>query len=103
VTRIAVLDYGMGNLRSVQKAFEHVGTEVVRTSDAEVARQADGLVLPGVGAFARAMERVRELELDRLIAEQASAGTPVLGVCLGYQLLFESSTELGGDRGLGVV
>lgn len=103
MTRIALLDYGMGNLRSVEKAFEHVGAEVVRTADAELAAEADGLVLPGVGAFARAMERVRELGFDRLVAEQAAAGTPVLGVCLGYQLLFESSTELGGATGLGLV
>jgi glutamine amidotransferase len=100
---IAVLDYGMGNLRSVEKAFEHVGAEVVRTSDPEVAAGGDGLVLPGVGAFARAMERIRELELDRLITEKAAAGTPVLGVCLGYQLLFESSNELGGAEGLGLI
>ena len=100
---IAVLDYGMGNLRSVEKAFEHVGAEVVRTSDPEVAAEAEGLVLPGVGAFARAMERIRELELDRFITERAAEGTPVLGVCLGYQLLFESSSELGGAEGLGVI
>src|SRR3954447_2977781 len=93
----------MGNLRSVEKAFEHVGAAVVRTSDAAVAAAADGIVLPGVGAFARAMERVRELELDQLIADKAAAGAPVLGVCLGYQLLFESSDELGGAEGLGLV
>jgi glutamine amidotransferase len=100
---IALLDYGMGNLRSVEKALEHVGSEVVRTSDPAVAAEADGLVLPGVGAFARAMERIHELELDRLIAEKAGAGTPVLGVCLGYQLLFDSSSELGGADGLGLI
>jgi glutamine amidotransferase len=100
---IAVLDYGMGNLRSVEKALEHVGAEVVRTSEVAVAAGADGLLLPGVGAFARAMERVRELELDRLIVDKAAAGTPVLGVCLGYQLLFESSDELGGAEGLGLI
>jgi glutamine amidotransferase len=103
VARICVLDYGMGNLRSVEKAFEHVAAEVVRTSDPAVAADADGLVLPGVGAFARAMERIRERELDRLIADKAEAGTPVLGVCLGYQLLFESSNELGGAEGLGLI
>ncbi len=100
---IAVLDYGMGNLRSVEKALEHVGADVVRTSDPDVGADADGLVLPGVGAFARAMERIRELELDRLVADKAAAGTPVLGVCLGYQLLFESSSELGGAEGLGLI
>lgn len=93
----------MGNLRSVEKALEHVGAEVVRTSDPDLAGDADGLVLPGVGAFAKAIERIRELELDQLIATQAAAGVPVLGVCLGYQLLFESSTELGGATGLGLI
>jgi imidazole glycerol-phosphate synthase subunit HisH len=103
LTRIAILDYGMGNLRSVEKAFEHVGAEVIRTSDPELAAGADGLVLPGVGAFAKAIEQIRELELDALIAEQAASGKPVLGVCLGYQLLFDSSTELGGATGLGLI
>jgi glutamine amidotransferase len=102
LTRLAILDYGMGNLRSVEKAIERVGSEAVITSDHEVAAQADGVILPGVGAFARAMERISELELDRLIAERLEAGTPVLGICLGFQLLFESSTELGGARGLGL-
>ena len=67
------------------------------------AAEADGLLLPGVGAFARAIERVRELGLDRLIADRVAVGTPVLGVCLGFQLLFESSTELGGATGLGLL
>jgi glutamine amidotransferase len=93
----------MGNLRSVEKAIERVGGEAVITSDHEAAREADGLVLPGVGAFARAMERIDELGLDALIAERVEAGTPVLGICLGFQLLFESSTELGGAQGLGLV
>jgi glutamine amidotransferase len=103
LSRIAVLDYGMGNLRSVEKALERVGAEAVITSDAEVVARSDGLVLPGVGAFAKAMERVEELELDRLIAARLEAGTPVLGICLGFQLLFDSSTELGGARGLGLI
>ena len=103
VARICVLDYGMGNLRSVEKAIERAGATAVITSDHEVAREADGLVLPGVGAFARAMQRIDELGLDRLIAERVDAGTPVLGICLGFQLLFGSSTELGGARGLGLV
>lgn len=101
--RICVLDYGMGNLRSVEKALERVGAEVVITADAGVVSEADGLVLPGVGAFAKAMERVHELELERLIAERVAAGTLVLGICLGFQLLFESSTELGGAAGLGLI
>lgn len=100
---IAVLDYGMGNLRSVEKALEHVGARAEVTNDHEIARQAAGLVLPGVGAFPRAMERIRALALDELISERLAAGTPTLGICLGLQLLFESSEELGGAEGLGLV
>ncbi len=103
MTRIGLLDYGMGNLRSVEKALERVGADVVRTADANVAADADGLILPGVGAFPKAMDRVRELGFDRLVADRVAAGTPVLGICLGYQLLFESSTELGGAEGLGLL
>ncbi len=103
MTRIALLDYGSGNLRSVEKALERVGAEVAITDDPELAAEADGLLLPGVGAFARAIERVRGLGLDRLIADRVAVGTPVLGVCLGFQLLFESSTELGGATGLGLL
>ncbi len=98
-TRIAILNYGMGNLRSVEKALEHVGVTATITSDHGEARAADGLILPGVGAFPRAMERIRELGLDELIAERREAGVPILGICLGLQLLFDSTTELGGaDR-----
>jgi glutamine amidotransferase len=103
VTSVAVLNYGMGNLRSVEKAFEHVGVRVDVTSDHEQIRAADGVVLPGVGAFPRAMERIRELRLDDVVRERVEAGVPVLGLCLGMQLLFESSTELGGAEGLGLV
>jgi len=103
MTRVAILEYGMGNLRSVEKAFERVGAEAVITSDHDVARSCDGLVLPGVGAFARAMERIGELELDRLVRSWVEDGRPLLGICLGFQLLFESSTELGGATGLGLI
>jgi imidazole glycerol-phosphate synthase subunit HisH len=103
VTRICVLDYGMGNLRSVQKALERAGAEAVIGSDAEIGVAADGLILPGVGAFPRAMRRVRELGLDRLVADRLAAGAPVLGICLGFQLAFESSSELGGAEGLGLL
>jgi glutamine amidotransferase len=101
--RIAILDYGMGNLRSVEKALEHVGAGATIASDAAAVRDADGVILPGVGAFPKAMERVRELRLDELIAERREAGVPILGICLGLQLLFDSSTELGGADGLGVL
>ena len=103
MTRVAILDYGMGNLRSVQKALEHVGALPEITSDRERVRAADGIVLPGVGAFPKAMEAVRRLELDSLLRESAAAGTPVLGICLGVQLLFERSSELGGAEGIGLL
>ena len=103
MTRIAILDYGMGNLRSVEKALERVGAEPEITSDPTAAREADGIVLPGVGAFPRAMARVRDLGHGELVAESVAAGVPVLGVCLGLQLLFERSSELGGDDGIGVL
>jgi glutamine amidotransferase len=101
-TRIAILDYGMGNLRSVEKALEHVGVIATISNDAGEVRGADGVILPGVGAFPRAMERIGELGLDELIAERREAGVPILGICLGLQLLFESTTELGGATGLGL-
>jgi imidazole glycerol-phosphate synthase subunit HisH len=101
--RIAILDYGMGNLRSVEKALEHVGAAATIASDAGAVREADGVVLPGVGAFPKAMAQVRELRLDELIDERRKAGVPILGICLGLQLLFDSSTELGGSEGLGML
>jgi glutamine amidotransferase len=100
---IAVVDYGMGNLRSATKALEHVEAAVALTADRDRIRAADGIVLPGVGAFPEAMRRIRELELERPIVEAAEAGTPLLGICLGMQLLFDSSTENGGARGLGLL
>lgn len=103
MTTVAILDYGMGNVRSVSKAFEHVGASAELTSDPEAAADTDGLVLPGVGAYPKAMEQVRERGLGRLISERIAAGAPVLGICLGYQLLFDSSTELGGAEGLGLL
>jgi len=102
-TRIAILDYGVGNLRSVEKALEYVGAVATITSDATEVRAADGLILPGVGAFPKAMERIRERGLDELIAERREAGAPILGICLGLQLLFDSTTELGGAAGLGLL
>jgi glutamine amidotransferase len=101
--RIAILDYGMGNLRSVEKALEHVGATATISYDPTTVRDADGVILPGVGAFPRAMERIRERGLDELIAERHAAGVPILGICLGLQLLFESSIELGGAEGLGLL
>jgi glutamine amidotransferase len=100
---IAILDYGMGNLRSVQKALERVGADACVTNDHARIRAAEGIVLPGVGAFPKAMEAIRRLELDRVLTERVEEGTPVLGICLGMQLLFEGSVELGGAEGLGLL
>ena len=100
---IAVLDYGMGNRRSVEKALLHVGADAVVTADPDVLRAAEGLVIPGVGAFPRGMASLRERGLDTLLRERFAAGTPLLGICLGLELAFEYSTELGGADGLGLV
>jgi imidazole glycerol-phosphate synthase subunit HisH len=103
MTKIAILDYGMGNLRSVEKALERAGADAEITSDRALAESADGVILPGVGAFPRAMQRVREIGLDELVAGRIEAGVPVLGICLGMQLLFESSVENEGGSGLAVL
>jgi imidazole glycerol-phosphate synthase subunit HisH len=100
---IAIVDYGMGNRRSVEKALEHIGAQAIISNDHAQLRAAAGLVVPGVGAFPRAMGRIRELGLDDLLRERVDAGTPVLGICLGMQLAFDCSTELGGASGLGIV
>ena len=100
---IAVVDYGMGNRRSVEKALEHIGARAIVSSDPVRLRGAAGLVVPGVGAFPRAMNNLRERGLDDLLRELVASGTPVLGVCLGMQLAFDSSTEQGGVAGLGII
>jgi glutamine amidotransferase len=100
---IAILDYGMGNLRSVAKALEHVGADPVLTHDHGRVREARAIVLPGVGAMPKAMERVRGLGLDDLLRERVEAGVPVLGLCMGMQLLFESTEEHGGAEGIGLL
>ena len=102
-TQIAIVDYGMGNLRSVEKAFEHVGAAVTVTADHGALAAADALVLPGVGAFPEAMRRIGERGLADPIRERVAAGVPLLGICLGMQLLFESSSENGGADGLGLL
>jgi imidazole glycerol-phosphate synthase subunit HisH len=103
MTAIAMVDYGMGNRRSVAKAFEHVGTPIAQTSDPDELRAADGLVVPGVGAFPEAMRRLRALGLDDVVRAHAQAGKPVIGLCLGMQLLFERSVEHEGADGLGLL
>jgi imidazole glycerol-phosphate synthase subunit HisH len=100
---IGIVDYGMGNRRSVEKALAHIGARPLLSSDPDRLAAAAGLVLPGVGAFPKAMENLRRLGLDELLAERLRAGTPLFGICLGMQLAFESSEELGGAEGLGFV
>jgi glutamine amidotransferase len=98
-----VIDYGMGNRRSVEKAIERAGATVVLSGEREKLAACDGLVLPGVGAFPLAMRRLREGGLERVVHEAVSSGVPILGICLGMQLLFERSDELDGASGLGLL
>ena len=100
---VAIIDYGVGNLRSVEKAFAAVGCEAVISSDEHVLRKSERLVLPGVGAFAACIGALRERGFDRLVKERVSEGTPLLGVCVGMQLLFDESEEFGSTRGLGLI
>ena len=100
---IGIVDYGMGNRRSVEKALEHIGARPFLSSEPDRLAAAPALVLPGVGAFPKAMENLRRLGLDELLRERVRAGVPVLGICLGMQLAFESSREQGGATGLGLV
>jgi imidazole glycerol-phosphate synthase subunit HisH len=101
--RIGLVDYGMGNRRSAEKALEHVGARVAVSDDPATLGAMDGLVLPGVGAFPAGMAAIRARGLDELLAERVAAGVPLLGLCLGMQLLFERSDEHGGADGLGLL
>ena len=98
---VAIIDYGVGNLRSVEKAFAATGHDAIVTSDEEELRQASRLVLPGVGAFAACMSALRDHGLVNLVREQVAVGKPLLGVCVGMQMLFEESEEFGTSEGLG--
>jgi glutamine amidotransferase len=101
--RITLIDYGAGNLLSVQRALEHCGAEVVLTSDPDAVIAASRVVLPGVGAFANAMQALEERNLVAAIREVATYGTPLLGICLGMQLLLDESEEFGRTTGLGLI
>jgi imidazole glycerol-phosphate synthase subunit HisH len=103
VSRVAILNYGMGNLRSVEKALEHLGEEPFLATRPEDAESADAVILPGVGAFPEAMRRIAVLGFDAMLHRWVQAGRPLLGICLGMQLLFDSSAELGGGEGLGLL
>ena len=100
---IAIIDYGVGNLFSLAHSLAAVGAEPVVTGDAEVIRRADRVVLPGVGAFGDAAEKLRQTKLDALVKDLAALGTPVMGICLGMQLLLEKSLEFGEHAGLGLI
>ena len=100
---IAIVDYGVGNLFSLVSSFAMIGAEAVATSDPEVIRACDKIILPGVGAFGDAASKLRESGLDRVVAEEARAGKPLLGICLGMQLLFEKSLEYGEHEGLSLI
>ena len=100
---IAIIDYGVGNLFSLKSSFAAIGEKTVVTSSPEVIKAADKLVLPGVGAFGDAVEKLESSGLVPIITEQANSGKPLLGVCLGMQLLFESSEEYGEHKGLGLL
>jgi glutamine amidotransferase len=100
---IAVVDYGVGNVRSVERALVHAGAYPQLTADPDELDDADGIVLPGVGAFGPALEKLTAAGLGRRVVELARRGTPILGVCLGYQLLFEESMEHGRHQGLGLL
>lgn len=103
MTRIAIIDYGVGNLRSVEKAFAAVGVQAVTSNDEKVLQQADALVLPGVGAFGACMKALSARGFDELVRERVAKGTPLLGVCVGMQMLFEESDEFGKTFGLGLL
>ena len=100
---IAVIDYGVGNLFSLSSSLNMIGAQSIITADPETIKKADKIILPGVGAFADAIAKLRSLGLDKLIIDEARAGKPIMGICLGMQLLFEKSYEYGEHTGLGLL
>ena len=100
---IAIIDYGVGNLFSLHSSFLKIGAETVVTSDPNVIKSADRVILPGVGAYGEVAEKIKNAGLDRVVREIASDGKPLLGICLGMQLLFEYGTEFGKNAGLGLL
>ncbi len=100
---VVIIDYGVGNLRSIEKAFAATGTEALVSGDELILREARALVLPGVGAFGACMKALTDRGFDRIVIERAGAGAPLLGICVGMQLLFEESEEFGKTCGLGLL
>jgi imidazole glycerol-phosphate synthase subunit HisH len=103
VKSVVIIDYGVGNLRSIEKALAATGVQARISADEGILRDAEALVLPGVGAFPACMKALKERCFDRIILERASSGTPLLGVCVGMQMLFEESEEFGKSAGLGLL
>ncbi len=100
---VGIIDYGVGNLFSLQSSFTAIGQEVVVSSDPEVLRKADHILLPGVGAFEDAVKKLRDSQMDQMVYEAVKAGKPMMGICLGMQMLFEKSYEYGEHQGLGLL
>ena len=100
---IAIIDYGVGNLFSLTSSFKYVGADVCVTSDPEEIKKADKIILPGVGAFGDAIKKLKDTGLDKIVIEEANNGKPLMGICLGMQLLFEKSYEYGEHNGLGLL
>jgi glutamine amidotransferase len=100
---IAIIDYGIGNLFSVVSSFKYIGADAVVTSDPEIIKKSDRILLPGVGAFEDAAKKLRETGLDNVLLEEAKSGKPIMGICLGMQMLFEKSYEYGEHKGLGLL
>lgn len=100
---IAIVDYGVGNIFSLYSSFKYIGAEVVLTSDPKEIKKADKIILPGVGAFADAAKKLRDSGLADVVVEEVKEGKPLLGICLGMQMLFERSFEYGEHKGLGLI
>ena len=100
---IAIVDYGVGNLFSLKSSFAHIGIKAVVTGEKEIIEKADKIILPGVGAFGDAIKKLRSTGLDKVVTDEANKGKPIMGICLGMQLLFEKSYEYGEYEGLGLI
>lgn len=100
---IAIIDYGVGNLFSLQSSLKYIGVDSVITSDEAVLKACDSVILPGVGAFGDAVEKLKNTGLDKVVCDQAQCGKPLMGICLGMQLLFDKSYEYGEHNGLGLI
>ena len=100
---VAIIDYGVGNLFSIKSSLDTIGTQSIVTSDAQTLRDADKIILPGVGAFEDAASKLRATGLDKVLIDEAAKGKPIMGICLGMQMLFEKSYEYGEHKGLGLI